>query len=71
MGFEGFPLIVGWELTLLCNLRCRHCGSSAALPRPNETISLDESLALCDQFPALLVHEVDFTGGEPHYRWGG
>lgn len=64
MGFEGFPLIIGWELTLACNLRCRHCASSAGLPRKDE-LTLDESLALCDQFPALLVQEVDFTGGEP------
>jgi radical SAM protein with 4Fe4S-binding SPASM domain len=67
MGFEGFPFIVGWELTLACNLRCRHCGSSAALPRPNE-LTLEESLAICEQFPALLVQEVDFTGGEPLLR---
>ena len=67
MGFEGFPLIVGWELTLICNLRCRHCASSAGQPRPQE-LSPDEALAICDQFPALLVQEVDFTGGEPLLR---
>jgi radical SAM protein with 4Fe4S-binding SPASM domain len=64
MAFEGFPLIVGWELTLACNLRCRHCASAAGLPRANE-LTVEECLALCDQFPALLVREVDFTGGEP------
>jgi MoaA/NifB/PqqE/SkfB family radical SAM enzyme len=67
MGFEGFPFIVGWELTLACDLRCRHCGSTAGRPRPNE-LSLDRSLALCDEFPALAVKEVDFTGGEPLLR---
>jgi radical SAM protein with 4Fe4S-binding SPASM domain len=69
MGFEGFPLIVGWELTLACNLRCRHCASAAGLPRQGE-LSLEECLALCDQFPSLLVREVDFTGGEPLLRVG-
>jgi radical SAM protein with 4Fe4S-binding SPASM domain len=29
---------------------------------------LEEALALCDQFPALAVREVDFTGGEPLLR---
>ena len=67
MGFEGFPFIVGWELTLACNLRCRHCGSSAAQPRRDE-LTLEESLAICDQFPELLVQEVYFTGGEPLLR---
>lgn len=67
MSFESFPYIIGWELTLACNLRCRHCGSSAALPRANE-LTLSESLAICDQFPDLLVQEVNFTGGEPLLR---
>ncbi len=67
MAFEGFPLVVGWELTLACNLRCGHCASSAGFPRPNE-LRLNEALDLCDQFPALLVQEVDFTGGEPLLR---
>ena len=65
--FEGFPFIVGWEFTVACNLRCRHCGSSAGLPRPGE-LSTEEALRICDQFPALLVREVDFTGGEPLLR---
>jgi radical SAM protein with 4Fe4S-binding SPASM domain len=67
VGFEGFPLIVGWELTLGCNLRCRHCGSAAGLAREGE-LTLNEALRLCDQFPALAVQEVDFTGGEPLVR---
>jgi len=67
MSFEGFPSIIGWELTLACNLRCRHCGSTAGLARANE-LTLEESLAICDQFPSLLVEEVDFTGGEPLLR---
>ncbi len=67
MIFEGFPLVIGWELTLACNLRCGHCASSAGQPRLKE-LSLREALDLCDQFPALLVQEVDFTGGEPLLR---
>ena len=67
MGFEGFPFIIGWELTLACNLRCRHCGSTAGSPRENE-LSTEEALSLCDQFPELLVQEVNFTGGEPLLR---
>ncbi|UCD13191.1 MAG: radical SAM protein [Thermoplasmatales archaeon] len=52
---------------MACNLCCRHCGSSADLPRDNE-LTLEESLAICDQFPELLVQEVNFTGGEPLLR---
>lgn len=67
MGFEGFPYIVGWELTLACNLRCRHCASAAGQPRDRE-LTLDEAFELCEQLPALAVQEVDFTGGEPLVR---
>lgn len=62
--FEGFPFIIGWELTLECNLGCAHCGSSAGRKRSRE-LTLRESLGLCSQFPALMVQEVNFTGGEP------
>ena len=67
MSFEGFPIRIGWELTLACNLRCNHCASSAGLPRPFE-LSTKETLKICDQFPDLLVQQVDFTGGEPLLR---
>lgn len=67
MDFDGFPFAVAWELTLACNLRCRHCGSAAGHARAGE-LSASEALALCEQLPALLVQEVDFTGGEPLMR---
>lgn len=60
-------MVIGIELTLACNLRCRHCASSAGNPRERE-LDLQEMLDLCDQFPPLLVQEVDFTGGEPLMR---
>lgn len=67
MAFEGFPFIVGWELTLKCNLLCKHCGSSAGKPRTQE-LTTEEALNICEQLPDLLVQEVDFTGGEPLLR---
>ena len=67
MEFDGFPYMVGWELTLTCDLRCGHCGSTAGNPRDGE-LSTGEALSICDQFPELLVQEVDFTGGEPLVR---
>jgi radical SAM protein with 4Fe4S-binding SPASM domain len=67
MTFDGFPYILGWELTLACNLRCEHCGSSAGTVRDKE-LTTEEALAICKQLPQLLVQEVDFTGGEPMVR---
>ncbi len=55
---------------MACNLRCRHCASSAGRPRSNE-LNTKEILNISDQLPDLLVQEVDFTGGEPlmHPDW--
>lgn len=67
MEFEGLPCVIGLEITLACNLNCRHCASSAGRPRSNE-LTTNEMIAICDQFPDLLVREVDITGGEPLVR---
>ncbi len=67
MQFNGLPCVIGWELTVRCNLRCRHCASSAGQPRADE-LTTEEALDLCDQLPWLAVQEVDLTGGEPLLR---
>jgi radical SAM protein with 4Fe4S-binding SPASM domain len=67
VAFDSLPFSLGWELTLACNIRCRHCASSAGRPRKDE-LTTEEALSLCGQFPELLVQEVAFTGGEPLLR---
>lgn len=63
---EGWaPLYVVWELTLRCDLACRHCGSRAGLAREAE-LSLDEALGVVDQLAALGTREVAFIGGEAY-----
>ncbi len=67
----GFtPRACVWELTLACNLRCKHCGSIAGNKRERE-LSLDENLALADQLAALGCRRVTLSGGEPtlHPDW--
>lgn len=61
------PVSVAWELTLQCNLRCIHCGSSAGIVRSNE-LTTDESLDLCKNLSDLDVQLLTFTGGEPLLR---
>ena len=61
------PISVAWELTLKCNLRCIHCGSSAGSIRPNE-LTTEESLDLCKKLNDLDVQLLTFTGGEPLLR---
>lgn len=56
-----------WELTLKCNLKCIHCGSSAGKARKNE-LSTKEALNLCKDLAEINTKEVCFMGGEPFLR---
>jgi len=58
------PLSCTWELTLKCNLRCKHCGSSAGNCRKDE-LSLQRCLELIDELDKLGNKEVTLIGGEP------
>jgi hypothetical protein len=61
------PIIAVWELTLRCDLACRHCGSRAGRARPNE-LTTTECLGLVEQLAALGVREVALIGGEAYLR---
>jgi len=61
------PEQVVWELTLKCNLRCIHCGSSAGNSRLNE-LSTKEALQLCHDLSGINSEKVCFMGGEPFLR---
>jgi len=56
-----------WELTLRCNLRCRHCGATAGRPRADE-LSPDEALRVAGELAALPAGEVTLMGGELFLR---
>lgn len=60
---EFVPEYCVWELTLKCNMRCLHCGSSAGRARRNE-LSLDECFSVADELLALGCRQVTFIGGE-------
>ena len=68
--FSARPLIVFWEATRACMLKCIHCRAEAILkPLPGE-LSTEEARNLIDQVasfghpPPILV----FTGGDPLAR---
>jgi len=61
------PVYAVWELTLKCDLACRHCGSRAGRARPDE-LSTAECLDLVRQMAALGVTEVTVIGGEAYMR---
>ena len=61
------PILAVWEITLACDLACRHCGSRAGRARPDE-LSTEECFALVDQLAELGVLEVVLIGGEAYLR---
>ena len=58
---------VVWEITLKCNARCLHCGSSAGEAREDE-LTAEESLNICDQLAEIGCKSVNLIGGELFLR---
>lgn len=64
----GFrPRRCTWEITLACNLRCRHCGSRAGQARADE-LTTSEAFAVIDDLATLGCEHVTLAGGEPTLR---
>lgn len=61
------PITCVWEVTMGCNMRCGHCGSSCEAPLPDE-LSSQEALDMCDQIAELGLKWVTLSGGEPLTR---
>ncbi|MFC1706041.1 radical SAM/SPASM domain-containing protein [Planctomycetota bacterium] len=65
--FGRVPRHCVWEITLSCNMRCKHCGSAAGAARPVE-LTTEEALGVCDELAALGTRQVTLSGGEPLLR---
>jgi radical SAM protein with 4Fe4S-binding SPASM domain len=61
------PAYAVWEVTLRCDLACRHCSSRAGRARPDE-LTTAEALDLVDQLADLGVLEITLIGGEAYLR---
>jgi radical SAM protein with 4Fe4S-binding SPASM domain len=61
------PLYVVWEITLACDLGCRHCGSRAG-PRRDGELTTAECLDVVRQFAEMGIREVTLIGGEAYLR---
>jgi radical SAM protein with 4Fe4S-binding SPASM domain len=58
---------VVWELTLRCDLACRHCGSRAGRARDAE-LTTDEARGVVRQLAEMGAREVTLIGGEAYLR---
>lgn len=61
------PVTCVWEVTMGCNMRCGHCGSSCAEPLPGE-LTTEEAYGLIDQIAELGLQWITLSGGEPTTR---
>jgi radical SAM protein with 4Fe4S-binding SPASM domain len=63
------PVNAVWELTLRCDLACKHCSSRAGRARPDE-LSTREALDTVRQMADVGVLEVTLIGGEAYLHDG-
>ena len=61
------PILCVWELTLACDLGCKHCGSRAGRARPDE-LTTEQCLDVVRQLQEIGVREVTLIGGEAYLR---
>lgn len=64
---QYYPITGVWEITMGCNMRCKHCGSACEDALEDE-LSTEEALELCDQIVDLGFEWITLSGGEPTIR---
>ena len=58
------PLMVVWNLTQACNLKCKHCYQDASRRMPGE-LTREEQMDIVDLLAERDVSMIAFSGGEP------
>src|SRR5216684_1916654 len=66
--FDVRPLLVIWEMTQACDLKCMHCRASAQPNRNALELSTSEAFNLVDQVANMRVPMFVLTGGDPLKR---
>ena len=65
--FHNPPMVVGYEVTHGCNLRCRHCYNASGVKGQNE-LPFDDGKKVIDQAHDVGCSYMIFGGGEPFTR---
>ncbi|MFP3166063.1 MAG: TIGR04053 family radical SAM/SPASM domain-containing protein [Nitrososphaeria archaeon] len=67
--FDRFPVIVFWETTQACELKCLHCRASSIWERNPEELNTEEGKKLLENLSGFEKKPVIvFTGGNPLIR---
>ena len=64
---KSYPKTCVWEVTMGCNMRCKHCGSSCDTALPGE-LNTEEALKFIDMCSDIGVEWINLSGGEPLTR---
>lgn len=64
-GTKFYPAVVALEVTLRCNMKCLHCGSSANTQPRDSELSLDQWKDVVDQLLDMGTEYFTLSGGEP------
>lgn len=67
MKITNNPLTAVWEITMGCNMRCKHCGSFCENALEGE-LTTKEAMQLCDDLGELGFKWITLSGGEPTTR---
>jgi MoaA/NifB/PqqE/SkfB family radical SAM enzyme len=62
VGYQSFPISVGYELTHLCNLACDYCDRHT--PDPEE-MDIESIYRVLNEFYDLGMRHISLDGGEP------
>src|SRR5215468_3589206 len=66
--FDFRPLLVIWEMTQACDLKCFHCRANSRPKRHPLELSTAEAFHLIDQIGRMKVPLFVLTGGDPLKR---
>ncbi len=64
---QDYPKTCVWEVTMGCNMRCGHCGSSCKTALPGE-LTTQEAFNFIDMCADAGVEWINLSGGEPFTR---
>jgi radical SAM protein with 4Fe4S-binding SPASM domain len=62
------PLVLSWNVTLKCNLKCSHCYINAAKEELKDELTTEEAKNLMDQISKVSRPLLILSGGEPLLR---
>ena len=62
------PLVLSWNVTRKCNMKCAHCYINATAEELKDELSTEEAKILMDQISAVSSPLLILSGGEPLLR---